>query len=77
MKAATLRLYYRRYVLDISIHAAREGGDINRNRVVPCRKISIHAAREGGDDLRTYTGRDGTEISIHAAREDGDRLGTH
>ena len=33
----------------ISIHAAREGGDPNRlHRTIYCR-ISIHAAREGGD----------------------------
>ena len=34
---------------DISIHAAREGGDrLNQRDVSPLR-ISIHAAREGGD----------------------------
>ena len=36
---------------DISIHAAREGGDrLNQRDVSPLR-ISIHAAREGGDYL--------------------------
>ncbi len=51
MKAATEAL---RIVIGdeiISIHAAREGGDLAV--VVPhiLRIISIHAAREGGDDI--------------------------
>ena len=33
----------------ISIHAAREGGDAERQRWKPGNYISIHAAREGGD----------------------------
>ena len=37
-------------VLDISIHAPREGGDPGRHRAAsPGRWISIHAPREGGD----------------------------
>ena len=50
VKAATCSSYNRRCMLTISIHAAREGGDIKDGGisiVVP--KISIHAAREGGD----------------------------
>ena len=35
----------------ISIHAAREGGDVSRLRKKQERVISIHAAREGGDDM--------------------------
>ena len=56
----------------ISIHAAREGGDLVVFAREPMIDISIHAAREGGD------GRKGDEtvpskyISIHAAREGGD-----
>ena len=57
--------------VSISIHAAREGGDINRNRVVARRKISIHAAREGGDRVGEYL-QYAVVISIHAAREGGD-----
>ena len=34
---------------DISIHAAREGGDPKMINYRQVRKISIHAAREGGD----------------------------
>ena len=34
----------------ISIHAAREGGDLCQKRIFHSGRISIHAAREGGDD---------------------------
>ena len=34
---------------DISIHAAREGGDGNKAELAGKLAISIHAAREGGD----------------------------
>ena len=56
----------------ISIHAAREGGDVYDDWVGSNRVISIHAAREGGDQL----GKNlmlGFAISIHAAREGGDQ----
>ena len=36
---------------DISIHAAREGGDADSGVVRALRVISIHAAREGGDAI--------------------------
>ena len=36
----------------ISIHAAREGGDVSKPPVAHFRNISIHAAREGGDLLQ-------------------------
>ena len=49
MKAATFDCKTGVEMAGISIHAAREGGDINRNCVIARRKISIHAAREGGD----------------------------
>ena len=55
----------------ISIHAAREGGDQNEHLTRAEFAISIHAAREGGDctpqPQSTHAG-----ISIHAAREGGD-----
>ena len=56
----------------ISIHAAREGGDVRRTKGgFKTKRISIHAAREGGDgweaDMQAAFG-----ISIHAAREGGD-----
>ena len=34
---------------DISIHAAREGGDVSKIKNSGANIISIHAAREGGD----------------------------
>ena len=34
---------------EISIHAAREGGDLDKNVKDFVSGISIHAAREGGD----------------------------
>ena len=55
----------------ISIHAAREGGDLGVGAQRECRKISIHAAREGGDMGIISTSNKG-KISIHAAREGGD-----
>ena len=58
---------------DISIHAAREGGDLERKIVLDAARISIHAAREGGDFCNTD--RVGPcRISIHAAREGGDPM---
>ena len=46
---------------EISIHAAREGGDHLCNNVKHLVNISIHAAREGGD----YTGRNGDSKYIY------------
>ena len=49
MKAATSGFEDKLRVYIISIHAAREGGDVQsayNYRILP---ISIHAAREGGD----------------------------
>ena len=37
------------FISNISIHAAREGGDQIYTLVFCFRQISIHAAREGGD----------------------------
>ena len=55
----------------ISIHAAREGGDLTSAGTVIGQTISIHAAREGGDGAGMAA--HGTlSISIHAAREGGD-----
>ena len=56
---------------DISIHAAREGGDRDGRRYPKLQIISIHAAREGGDTGAGVT-CSGAGISIHAAREGGD-----
>ena len=56
----------------ISIHAAREGGDVKAS-LKYCRwKISIHAAREGGDAAVALAENPLVDISIHAAREGGD-----
>ena len=57
----------------ISIHAAREGGDITYRMPQAPLYISIHAAREGGDEEVTFI-LPISVISIHAAREGGDAL---
>ena len=49
MKAATICAQSVRLQDEISIHAAREGGDRRAKAPDPRRGISIHAAREGGD----------------------------
>ena len=49
MKAATLKALGYQLVIEISIHAAREGGDGRWERFIAEITISIHAAREGGD----------------------------
>ena len=74
MKAATRRGLNGRIIKNISIHAAREGGDQFRFAVRQISQISIHAAREGGDTRESHVLLDG-EISIHAAREGGDQGG--
>ena len=38
-------------IVNISIHAAREGGDQLGKNLMLGFAISIHAAREGGDDI--------------------------
>ena len=50
MKAATDREIGHELTIDISIHAAREGGDITEIALAGIKYISIHAARDGGDD---------------------------
>ena len=52
MKAATEGEIFLRGTRQISIHAAREGGDRTATAAHPQMRISIHAAREGGDGLR-------------------------
>ena len=49
MKAATNASDGLKASLDISIHAAREGGDDGSAEAEDEKHISIHAAREGGD----------------------------
>ena len=57
---------------DISIHAPREGGDLDEVVLMPRSfVISIHAPREGGD-FENLCGLQCTLISIHAPREGGD-----
>ena len=56
----------------ISIHAAREGGDVETQAGGFTCKISIHAAREGGDLSVHCVSVRQPLISIHAAREGGD-----
>ena len=50
MKAATAKLDELQTEIDISIHAAREGGDNQHPPTARHLRISIHAAREGGDE---------------------------
>ena len=59
------------HVLPISIHAAREGGDVQQPDCKLAGNISIHAAREGGDQAEQLKKAE-LAISIHAAREGGD-----
>ena len=62
---------------EISIHAAREGGDAQDMGVGYSKpRISIHAAREGGDSRPLPLSLAFQTISIHAAREGGDHTGT-
>ena len=49
VKAATCIHSEGSYGNGISIHAAREGGDMMSLHVAKTNDISIHAAREGGD----------------------------
>ena len=61
-------------IFDISIHALREEGDIDRlHKALNNMAISIHALREEGDGgkLRFYRRK---AISIHALREEGDAV---
>ena len=52
VKAATHYFARKRNGCSISIHAAREGGDVLGKIESPFSFISIHAAREGGDGAR-------------------------
>ena len=49
VKAATGVNFDKPDTKDISIHAAREGGDVTAQLPPTKFEISIHAAREGGD----------------------------
>ena len=54
VKAATEIKRQEYPVFEISIHAAREGGDAKYSRHHAPDMISIHAAREGGDNEGIY-----------------------
>ena len=72
VKAATILDDGLTLTADISIHAAREGGDATvASAFADAFCISIHAAREGGD-VDAVNANHGDIISIHAAREGGD-----
>ena len=71
MKAATSNTLVVLSAVRISIHAAREGGDVVGLINGRLSSISIHAAREGGDSIIGAV-KLRTVISIHAAREGGD-----
>ena len=55
MKAATQTFHKVHASLNISIHAAREGGDDKPDTKDKLGGISIHAAREGGDAKHIHT----------------------
>ena len=57
VKAATEALDMAITLLEISIHAAREGGDAFFVQREGAGAISIHAAHEGGDDIAFYVGK--------------------
>ena len=76
MKAATELTCAPKGAVAISIHAAREGGDIFASDWVEQTGISIHAAREGGDEALRIVNRI-VHISIHAAREGGDQASAY
>ena len=71
-RGATIALYPLRHLLDISIHAPREGGDPEVGPLDTVQSISIHAPREGGDAGQIQGDADRVHISIHAPREGGD-----
>ena len=73
VKAATVPAGTPVYKDGISIHAAREGGDMEEVLDGVDKWISIHAAREGGDPAGSSL-PDRFTISIHAAREGGDAV---
>ena len=75
VKAATFEDARLAFANFISIHAAREGGDVGGSRhKVWDAYISIHAAREGGDFSCLFVCTVRNRISIHAAREGGDKI---
>src|ERR1039458_9283187 len=57
---------------EVSIHAAREGGDARATATASSSGVSIHAAREGGDHTTRASAKI-AKVSIHAAREGGDQ----
>ena len=59
------------HIVDISIHALREEGDVGHGIVVHRSGISIHALREEGDEPIDHCTH-AAGISIHALREEGD-----
>ena len=61
------------HIVDISIHALREEGDVGHGIVVHRSGISIHALREEGD-LDSDIAQIIYKISIHALREEGDTV---
>ncbi len=63
------------FLILISIHAPREGGDERDLDGDVYRDISIHAPREGGDLNEFCDYELAEDISIHAPREGGDPLG--
>ena len=64
VKAATNAVFVYLQDKNISIHAAREGGDLSGHSSTQAECISIHAAREGGD--ATHGGTDKEEAPFQS-----------
>ena len=67
-----MKPWERMFLIKISIHAPREGGDVVDDAPAMPPQISIHAPREGGDFWGKPWYNKTMEISIHAPREGGD-----
>ena len=71
VRGATGRNSIHDILINISIHAPREGSDRRAGSAVPVPEISIHAPREGSDPGGGPEARR-DPISIHAPREGSD-----
>ncbi len=71
MKGATRQIRCSFAVIDVSIRAPREGGDVREQLLGFALRVSIRAPREGGDEY-SEGGCTLIYVSIRAPREGGD-----
>ena len=64
VRGATICVFDRLYMNDVSIHAPREGCDYNSFIAQVKKFVSIHAPREGCDPIRKYTYNAGDEFQF-------------